>query len=519
MTARWNADIAARVRRECVDGREVNAYFPRPRDINAMFDAAAARDPERIALIEGERHTSYRSLASLVAAVARWMADQAGVGPSDRVAILCRNTHVFCVTVFAALRLGAVVAPISTRLKPQEALRLLARARPRLVVTEDPDWQAVLQGSPWPLRFVRDCDDLPCGANDPLVPAIALEEAAAFLMFTSGTTGKPKGALLTHRNVVHGVLNYHLAYGIGAADTTVIAVPIFHGTGLMAQLLAVIGVGGTVVLLPRFSAEQTLALIAREKATYFHAPPTVFSMLLQARTAETDVRSLTKLVVGGAPLPPALYRAVRDWVPGAFFLNTYGLTEATSPALMTPLDLAEGRQGQSVGIASPCMEARIVDPESGADLPDGAPGELWLSGSLVCRGYWENPEATRQSFADGWLRTGDVARRDREGFLTICDRIKDMIDRGGEKIFSVEVEDVLLDHPDVAEAAVLPAPDPVYGEIVRAVIVLRPGAPRDAEALRQWVAKRIARFKVPQIVDFAETLPRNAAGKVTKQLL
>jgi long-chain acyl-CoA synthetase len=521
MTESWSAEILGRVRRETIDGHRRNAYVPRPANIVEMLARSVERAPQAIAFVEGDRRTGYAAFDRMVKAFAAELAGGAGVRQGDRVAVVCRNTHVFCVAVFAALRLGAIVVPISSRLVAEEVDRLLADAEPRLIVTEDRVRAAALAGGRFPVRLVEGAADLPTGVPSPAsLPEVAIDEDdVAFLMFTSGTTGAPKGAMLTHRNVVHGVLNYHLCYGVGADDVTVIAVPIFHGTGLMAQLMTMVGVGGTSVLLPRFSAAETLALFAREKATYFIAPPTVYTMLLAARDGTTDLSGLRRLVVGGASLPPVLWEAVREAAPNAFFINTYGLTEATSPALMTPLDLADRHAGRSVGLASPCMEARIVDPMSGEDVADGEVGELLVAGSLVCRGYWRNPEATARAFVDGWLRTGDVARRGPDGFLFVCDRLKDMINRGGEKVFSVEVENVLTAHPDVVEAAVVPSADPVYGEVVRAVVVRRPGSTLDAEAVRAWAGRHLARFKIPQIVDFVDALPRNPSGKVVKQSL
>jgi acyl-CoA synthetase (AMP-forming)/AMP-acid ligase II len=291
-------------------------------------------------------------------------------------------------------------------------------------------------------------------------------------------------------------------------------------TGLVAQLWAMTTVAGTVVLMPRFDANEALRLLEAEAITHLVGAPTVYVMLLD-RPGHRAVRlsRFRVLGYGGAPMASDTVRRLREWLPGARLHNTYGLTETASPATCLA-DADALSRIETVGRPVPVGECRTVDPGSGQDVPAGEVGELWIRGPMVVAGYWGNPTATAAAIVeDGWLRTGDLATIDDRGYVTIRDRIKDMVNRGGEKVYCVEVEEVLCGHPAVLEAAVVGLPDPVYGERVKACVVARPDAPLEADDLRAWASGRLARFKVPEVVEILETLPRNPNGKVMKALL
>jgi long-chain acyl-CoA synthetase len=292
-------------------------------------------------------------------------------------------------------------------------------------------------------------------------------------------------------------------------------VPLFHVTGLIGQLLSMAFVGGTTVIMRTFDAGEAVRLLDAERITYMIAAPTVFTMMRQQPGHRAAGRTLRAVGYGGAPTPPDGIAALREWLPQATLQNAYGMTETCSPTtLMPPGD--ELRKVSSVGWPVPIADLRTVQVATGRECEAGEVGELWVHGPMVVPGYWANPDATAATMGDGWMRTGDLARIDADGYVTIMDRIKDMINRGGEKIYCVEVEDVLCAHPAILEAAVVGVPDPTYGEAVKACVVARAGARVDPEDVRRWVGARLAKFKVPREVVVTDALPRNPNGKVIK---
>jgi long-chain acyl-CoA synthetase len=337
-------------------------------------------------------------------------------------------------------------------------------------------------------------------------------------MYTSGTTGRPKGAMGTHLGIISSNVSFERCMGLRDGDRTLVAVPLFHVTGLIGQFLSMAFVGGTTVIMRTFDAAEAVRLLDAERITYMIAAPTVFTMMRQQPGYRAAGQTLRRVGYGGAPTPPDGIVAMREWLPTATLQNAYGMTETCSPTTVSPPGEELGRIS-SVGWPVPIADLRTVDVESGRECEAGEVGELWVHGPMVVPGYWANPEATASSMGDGWLRTGDLAKIDADGYVTVMDRLKDMINRGGEKIYCVEVEDVLCAHPAILEAAVVGVPDAMYGEAVKACVVPRPGAAVDPEDVRRWVAARLAKFKVPREVAVADALPRNPNGKVIKSAL
>jgi long-chain acyl-CoA synthetase len=356
-------------------------------------------------------------------------------------------------------------------------------------------------------------------------------EDDATIFYTSGTTGSPKGAVGTHRNIctnlmslffvaMQGALRAGGAGGPGAGQNAyLLSVPLFHATGCHSVLVSNTAAGGKLVMMHRWDPERALELIERERITIFGGVPAmVWQVLDSPDFARRDTSSVTSIGYGGAPAPPELVRRIKAHFPTGHPSNGYGLTETSSVTTMNSGSDYE-RKPDSVGPPVPVVDVKVVD-ESGAELPPGETGELWVKGPNVVRGYWDNPEATATTFTDGWLHTGDVAQIDDEGFVHIVDRAKDMVIRGGENVYSVEVEAVLFEHPAVRDAAVIGIPHAVLGEEVGAVVQVRPGADVGVEDLRDHVAARMAAFKVPVRFWLREDeLPRNPAGKVLKREL
>ena len=372
----------------------------------------------------------------------------------------------------------------------------------------------------------------PVEADAPLPDVTIGPDDDATIFYTSGTTGQPKGALGTHRNICTNLLSLGYCVARGAMRSTkaassamapaarniyLLSVPFFHATGCHSVLVANLAVGGEIVIMHRWDATRALQLIERERVTIFGGVPAMAWQVLEHPDFERyDLSSVKSIGYGGAPAAPELVRRLEAMFPGRTPSNGYGLTETSSVTTMNA-GLDYQRKPDSVGVPIPVCDVQVVDPD-GRPLPTGEIGELWIKGPNVVKGYWNNPEATAAAITDGWLHSGDVARVDDEGFVFIVDRAKDMIIRGGENVYCVEVEAALFEHPAVTDAAAIGIPHHVLGEEVGAVVHLAPGTSASEVELREFVGARIAAFKVPVRIWFKEEpLPRNPNGKIMKR--
>jgi len=344
------------------------------------------------------------------------------------------------------------------------------------------------------------------------------ESDVALILYTSGTTGHPKGAMLTHLNIVHSVLHYQACMRLVPQDRSALAVPASHVTGLIAVIAAMLRVGGAIVVVPAFQAADFVRLVEAERISHTLMVPAMYNLcLMSGEMARRDLACWRVGGYGGAPMPVATIDALTAQLPGLTLLNAYGATETTSPTTMMPAGLTRGH-ADSVGVALPAADIRVMDDE-GREVAPGQTGELWIGGPMVVPGYWANPEATTTSFTAGYWHSGDLGSVDAQGFVRVFDRKKDMLNRGGYKIYSVEVENVLMAWSGMVEAAVVGKPCPVLGERVHAVLHA-PGVAQDDAALRRFCAERLADYKVPESFAWsAEPLPRNANGKLMKRLL
>jgi acyl-CoA synthetase (AMP-forming)/AMP-acid ligase II len=509
------------------DGRRFRCFADRPPTVDALFRLSLARRPEAEALIAGDRRFSYAELDRLVDAMAGNLAAR-GLRRGDRVALLLGNCPEFLMAILACARLGAVSMPLGTRQRQPELEYALTDSGAAALIFESDFAAALPEPEALPaLRLRIVVGDAVTGAApvaDFLAPAAPPpaagigEEETATILYTSGTTGKPKGAMLSHLNIVHSALHFTRCMGLGPADRSLLAVPAAHVTGTVAILLTTLCCGGASVMLRAFKARDFLELAARERITFTCMVPAMYILcLMDPEFGRFDLRSWRVGSFGGAPMPEATIAELARKLPGLQLSNAYGATETTSPTTMMPLGATAGHEA-SVGQVVPCGEVRIVD-ENGRDVPPGAAGEIWIRGPMVVPGYWNKPEANAASFTDGFWHSGDVGSLDAEGFLRVFDRLKDMINRGGYKIFSAEVENALAYHPGIAECAVVGRPDPVLGERVCA-FVLPKEAGLGAAELRRFCAERMADYKVPELVELVrEPLPRNANGKVQKAVL
>jgi len=485
--------------------------------VGGLLLAAGRRWPDGDALVEGGTVLSHAQAALAARRVAARLAAR-GVRPGDRIALALPNGWRYAVAYGGVQLAGAVAVLVNTRFAGPEIEYVLADSGASYVVVDAETAPRVPAVCPhW------DVDELtaPGTPADQLPGLAAAGGDVANILYTSGTTGQPKGAMQTHGNIVFNAGTCQTALGIGAGDRTLVIAPMFHATGIVSQLVGFGAHGAARVFQPRFTPAGMREAFVEHRITVFAGVTAMIHLMLADPAFDpAGLPDLRMVGFGGAPVPEAFLAGAAARLPGVVFANVWGLTEATS--IVT---CAVGREWQdrpwSVGRPVPGVEVAVsVDgAPPGAPDPD-AVGELWVRGPVVTAGYWHRPEATAETFGpDGWLRTGDVGRIDAAGYVRVLDRLKDMIIRGGENIYSLEVESVLARHPAVADVAVVGVPDEVMGERVRAVVVLRPGDSLPLDALRAWAGDRIADYKLPAELVQLDELPRNANGKILKRRL
>jgi len=517
-------------------------------ELIAMADGRAGVD----FLVQGDRRLTYDEHNARVRRVAASFGEL-GVGHGDRVAILSANNVEWVVLWWAAAAIGAVVVPLNAWWKTDELEFGLRDSGAKLLFCDPKRWQAVrdlVEALPELEHvFVTELEE-PDGVarpggellgDDPgMLPDAGVDEDDLFaIVYTSGTTGRPKGATLTHRQAVANLQNI-FCLGIANASrggeaapelsskvqsATLLVVPLFHVTGCLSTMMLSYASGAKLVLMPpgRFDPDAAMATIEREKVTSFGGVPTIMWRIVESPSFdEYDLSTVVRVSYGGAPAAPELVQRIHERFPKVrkTLATAYGLTESASVATSNTGDDYRTHP-DSVGRPAPTVEIGVVDPD-GHPVPAGATGEIWLRGpTIMRRGYWNRPDATAEAITpDGWFRSGDIGRFDGDGFLYLVDRAKDMIIRGGENVYCVEVEQVLFEHPDVVDAAVVGVPHKVLGEEVKAVVQLKPGSSATVEDLRTHCSARLANFKVPEYVELRdEPLPRNPAGKVLKNLL
>ncbi len=518
------------------DSRIVRCFASRPSGLCAMLREAAARYPDAEALVDGEQRWSWQQLQDTSARVAQGL-QGLGVNTGDRVALLIGNRAEFVLALYGIAQLGAVAVPMSTRDSAKGVGFILNQCGARAVIAQA-DMARLLperldNGSALTQVLCTDAGVseapqtmLSTPWNSLLSPSLApslrdeLEEAPAIILYTSGTTGQPKGAVITHFNLVHSALHYQTCLGLKAGERAVLAVPGSHVTGIVAVIAAMGAVAGCVIILREFKAGAFLQLAARERMSYTLMVPAMYVLCLrEPGFGSLDLSAWRLGGFGGAPMPVSTIEQLRRDCPTVQLFNAYGATETTSPVTITP---PGSPTLDAVGVALPCADIRIMD-DDGREVPRGQSGEIWIGGPMVVPWYWNNPQASALSFCGGYWKSGDIGTMDSAGFLRIHDRKKDMINRGGYKVFSVEVENCLMGHPLVLEAAAVGVPCPVLGERVHVFVHLSTEAiPSDAlaEELKGLCRLDLADYKVPDGISFMPLpLPRNANGKLLKREL
>ena len=504
-------------------GTEVRCYRDRVMTLVEALDRAVRLFPDRVALETAEGDVTYADFAELVEGAAERLAEE-GLVAGDRLAACLRNGLDIVVAIWSCARAGVVFVGLSTRLQPAQWAYMLAHSGAALALG-GPEFMDGLREAGaeagLPEVSVRPVGDHLTGRRRPwrgdAVP-FPDQDSIYAVIYTSGTTGRPKASQVVHRCTMHSATAYVRTLNLTAEDRTAIVFPLYYATGHIAQVAPMMLVGGTSVPVEDVVARDFVRLIGQRRITYLMVVPSLWPLLLRHREFRWPELSHVQIAAfGGSPVPISTVAALRERMPQLRLYDAYGLTETHSPATIL-LDAEFRRKPGSVGRPVPCAEARVVD-DAGRDLPVGEAGELWLKGPMVTSGYYGDPVATAAAITDGWLHTGDVARMDEEGYVFILDRKKDMITRGGFKVYSVEVEYLLVSHPDIAEAAVFGVPDPLAYEAVAAYVVPAAGRNVDAPTVQAWVNNRMADYAVPRFVRVVDTIPRNRTGKVDKVAL
>ena len=515
-------------------------------NLSSILEDSTAKHPDHTAIVFGDTRLSYAQLNGAANQVANLLVSR-GIQPGDRVALSCPNLPYFTIIYFGILKAGGTVVPLNILLKGREVAYHLndsgAKAYFAFEGTADlPIGDAAWEGfqatdscTEFFLIKVDSTGPAPLAPPEHYAPLVAEQPAtfdtvqtdsddAAVILYTSGTTGQPKGAELMHRNLIDNVKVHTELFAADPQkpDTYLCVLPLFHSFGQSVIQNGAIYYGGTIVMLPRFEAEAALGLMLREKVSYFAGVPTMYWGLLTALDANDsfDVAALAKnlrvAVSGGAALPVDIHRQVRDRF-GVTILEGYGLSE-TSPVASFSRFGTEPRVG-SIGIPIPGVEMKLINDDWSdvkGDDPD-AIGEIAIKGHNIMKGYHGRPEATAEVIRDGWFRSGDLGRKDEDGWYYIVDRSKDMIIRGGFNVYPRELEEILMEHPAVSLVAVIGVPHDSHGEEIKAVIVKKPGDATTEDEILAWGKDQFASYKYPRIVEFRDELPMTATGKILKR--
>ena len=538
---------------DTVGGVPMKVYKQRLRSLREVAAMGQARGNDALYLVAGARRIGFADFVDGANSVSTLLRDRAGVGPGDRVAVLSANNPEWVYAFWGTVDLGAILVGLNGWWKADEILYGLADSGAKVLVADLPRFERVRDA-------LGDLPDLEgvyligAGADSDAVAAVPVhpfadllaepgselpdtaidEDEPAVIFYTSGTTGRPKGAISTHRSMIANLQNtmYNAVAGAmvggagvfpsdGSQTTALLTSPLFHVSGCHSGIVVGMLAGVKAVMIEgKFEPEKAMRLIQDERVSVWATVPTmVWRVVEHPDRHDYDLSSVTSIAYGGSPSAAELQRRVQETFPNVRTMgNAYGLTESSSVATVISGQEFLDRP-DSVGRAMPVVELRIVKAD-GTDAVPGELGEVWIKGPIIMPGYWNKPEATAETVTDGWLHSGDLGYLDGEGYLYITDRAKDMIIRGGENVYCVEIENRLAEHPAVAEAAIIGVPHQTLGEEVKAVVRLEPGAEATVAELQAWVAETLAGFKVPAYIDFVdEPLPRNASGKLLKNVL
>lgn len=516
--------------------RLVRCFVERPTNFLSMLQTAVTRFPTRKALVFEDQHWTYQEVWRSVEHYAQVL-HHLGIQPQDRVVLFVSNRAEFVFLLFAIQYLGVIAVPVGIREQRPGLTYIMNQCKAKAVAFDLSLAERIPVKADVASLEHRICididtsDQLFSAAQTVALPNLLAKQSrveipifvadqfdVAAILYTSGTTGNPKGAMITHANIVHSALHYQCGMHLTEHDASMLAVPASHVTGLIAIIAAMVQVGGATLIMREFKAKQFLEFAAQENMTHTLMVPAMYSLCLLEPSFSAEALKHWRIGgYGGAPMPVAVIEQLAKHLPNLDLRNAYGATETTSPVTLIPAGMNDAHL-DSVGRVLPCADVRIMN-DVGQEVPFGETGELWINGPMVVPGYWDNPEATAQSFTAGYWRSGDLGCMDEEGFVKIFDRKKDMLSRGGFKIYSVEVENCLMRIPGVLEAAIVGKPCPVLGERVHAFIYA-PNQSVSQDIVTAHCKQALADYKVPETVTWLDApLPRNTNGKVMKRQL
>ena len=500
----------------------IKVYADRPQTVFEMFRKTVDTWPGREAVKCGDICLTYADLYSRVDSLASYLKNDCGVKKGDRVAIFLPNNDIFPTAFLAISKIGAISVVLNTRLTKPELAYQLELTKPVAAVVDTGTWNKELDGLIPRKVESASLADL-WEKNETCLPVKGTEEDVHTILFASGTTGNPKGVRIVQRNFIHSAIRleqYMEMLGVGDPGTggkTLIVAPLFHVMALQEQLMACLRMGNTVVMMAALSIEAFLKIVQNEGVNFLVGSPAIYRILLGSEDVKNyDLSSVRLVGFGAAPMSPDLMGEMQKAFVNAKFFNGFGLTEAS--VSLAAIDKECMEHPTSIGHPSLGCEVKIVD-DTMNEVPQGTVGEIAVRGPNVANGYYANPEDTKKSFRDGWFLTGDLGRLGDDGFFYVASRKKDMINRGGENVYPVEVENAIYLHPKVMEAAVYGVPDPVMGEKVAAAIVAVPGTEPTVEEIKEFCADKLAKYKIPEYIQFTPFLPKNAGGKVIKEQL
>ncbi len=488
-------------------------------NLSALLERAAAGQPDGNALRLDDLVLTYTQLREAAGRMSTLLSAH-GVQPGDRVGIMLPNVPAFPIAFYGALAAGAVVVPMNPLLKSREIAYYLADSGARVVLA----WHAAAgeaakgaadAGTEAITAETADLAGLLTEHDPAPAPSSRDDTDDAVILYTSGTTGKPKGAQLTHANLVRNAeITAENLLKNGSGDVMMGCLPLFHVFGLTCGLNATVATAGTLTLLPRFDPAKALEIIKRDAVTIFEGVPTMYAAMLHLPGADPAMAETLRVCVsGGAALPVEVLRGFEEKF-GCMILEGYGLSETSPVASFNHPD--QVRKPGSIGTPVEGVQMRLID-DAGQTVPDGDIGEIAIKGHNVMKGYWAKPEATAEAITDGWFRTGDLARVDEDGYYYIVDRKKDMIIRGGYNVYPREIEEVLHEHPAVAEVAVIGIPHPGLGEEVGAAVALKPDATVTPDELRAFARDKLAAYKYPRRIWLVDALPKGPTGKILRR--
>ncbi|RJS45485.1 long-chain-fatty-acid--CoA ligase [Nocardioides cavernaquae] len=512
-------------------------------NLSSLLEDSARKYPTRDALVLGPTRLTYAQVNGAANQVANLLVER-GIKPGDKVALSCPNLPYFPIVYYGILKAGAVVVPLNVLLKSREiafhleeadvkaffcfqgtpdlpmgeegfkAFQSVADVEHFFLITADPAAESPIEGAETMGRALA--------GKSPVFDAVVTEATdTAIILFTSGTTGKPKGAELSHANTMMNVVTSNrLFQSKPGTDSHLLCLPLFHTFGATVQMHAGFSMAATLYLVPRFDAEQVVGLMQSEDITFFAGVPTMWWGLLQALTPEVDVDRIAKNlrigVSGGAALPVEIISQVKERLH-VTVLEGYGLSETSPVATFSDPDM-EPRPG-SIGVPIWGVEVKLINDDWSEVTEIGEVGEIAIKGHNIMKGYYGRPEATAEVIKNGWFRSGDLARKDEDGFYYIVDRSKDMIIRGGFNVYPREIEEVLLTHPAISLSAVIGVPHDSHGEEIKAFVILKPGVEATAEEIVAWGKEQMAGYKYPRLVEIVPALPMTATGKILKREL